>query len=359
VFQRELRYPLKVLLDAQNDYFLLCLDETLRGEVSLTGQLMNEMAKYRRTLLFLREVQKHFSMQENLGIDVDRECFKEGDSAIESAVTPLQHLPGRRLQSFNLIEEMVELCRCFEIETSPPVKVFLKVCPTVPALVEADKELLVTFLVNVMFQSVSNIRSYAQVRPNTSDRVHEIVVLVSKCPNEESPSSRRHMMNLRHDDFLKVTVLDTGLNNVLTESGMLAGEGFNCADVPDDFTESGRNSIFESSGDSKVEITATVYVQLQEFLYRKAVRTVGGSFTRSTGCKKHSSYHNDVSVSLPMYSNCRAVSLKPAAPSLTSAAYMTAMEYSHYRDVAAYHKTIFAKLEWWVAVSCLLLANSS
>jgi hypothetical protein len=304
------------------------------------------MAKYRRTLLFLREVQKHFSMQENLGVDVDRECFKEGDSAIETVVTPLQQLPGRRLQSFNLIEEVVELCRCFEIETSPPVKVFLKVCPTVPVFVEMDKELLVTFLVNVMFQSVSNIRSYGQVRPNTSDRVHEIVVLVSKCPNEENLSSRRHMMNLRHDEFLNVRVLDTGLNNVLTERGMLAGEGFNCVDSRDLFYGHREASPRDIVEDSEGEITATVYVQLQEFLYRKAVRTVGGSFTRSTGFKKHSSYLNDVSVSLPMYSNCRAVSLKPAEPSLTSAAHMTAMEYSHYRDVAAYHKIIFAKLEW-------------
>jgi hypothetical protein len=345
LFQTELRYPLKVLLDAQNDYFLLCLDEIVRGEVCLTGKLMREMAKYRRTLLYLREIQKHFSTQVNLGIDVDCQCFKELDKSTVSAVTPLQCLPGRRLQSFNLIEEVIELCRCFESETSPPLKVFFKICPTVPVFVHMDKELLVTFLVNVMFQSVSNIRSYAQVRAKSSDRVHEIVVLISKCKNVENPSSRRHMMDLRHDDFLKVTVLDTGLNSVLEEGGFLTGECFNyTVNSEVSFGYGKVSSLVDDNVDR--EITATVFVQLQEFLYRRSVQMVGGKFSRRSGERKHSSYLNDVSVSLPMYNNCRAVSLKQAEPSLTSAAYMTAMEYSHYRDVAAYHKIIFAKLEW-------------
>lgn len=100
-----------------------------------------------------------------------------------------------------------------------------------PAHVQTDKELLATFLVvNAMFQSMSNIRSFPQVWPNTSvDRVHEIVVLVTKSPNVEAISSRRVMMNLRHDDFLDIRVLDTGLATVLTQRGLLAGEGHSSA----------------------------------------------------------------------------------------------------------------------------------
>jgi len=218
-----------VLLDTQKFYYQLCLDETLRGEASLTRELLDEMAHFRRTFLFLREIQKHFSLQENIGVDVDRECY----TPVADTRAKLHHLPGRRLESFHLIGELTELCRCFESDEPAPVRVFIKVCSTISTTVRMDKELLISFLVNVMYQSLSNIRTFRHVHRNTSDLVHEIVILVTKRPNSEAEQShddfQRHGFGSssdRFDSFLDITVLDTGLNNVLTQCGFLAGEGF-------------------------------------------------------------------------------------------------------------------------------------
>ena len=348
VFRKELRYPLKELLDTQKVYFQLCLDETLRGEASLTGELMDEMAQFRRTFLFLREIQKHFTLQENVGFDVDRECYTP--IAGDNSSAKLTSLPGRRVESFHLIGELRELCRCFESDMPFPVKVFLKVCPSIPTTVQMDKEMLVTFLVNAMFQSTSNIKTFPQVWLNTADRVHEIVIVVTKRKGRG-----------RRDTLLVISVVDTGLSNVLTKCGLLAGEGFQSDSSEKLWTDGGYEadegvnpdspSFFgaaDSGGNSDgiapcSNIRATVYIQLQEYLFRKAVQAVGGEFKRDSGARVHSSYLNDVTVSLPMHGNGGSTA---SAPSSASASHITASEYSHYRELCAYHILIFDKLTW-------------
>jgi hypothetical protein len=354
IFRKELRYPLKELLDTQNDYFQLCLDETLRGEVNLTEELMNEMAHFRRTFLFLKEIQKYFTLREVLGIDVVRECYTP--IAAEGSTAEAQSLPGRRLESFHLIGVLTELCRCFESDMPVPIKVHIKVCPSIPITIQMDKELLITFLVNVMFQSVSNIKTFPQVHLNTSDLVHEILVLVTKRPSSSGPKSgaskRPRMHDIRgFDSFLDITIMDTGLNNVLTACGLLAGEGFQTDsgicwfDGSSNVTCVGIDRALPSF-DSNLDLWATVYVQLQEYLFRKAVQRVGGQFKRSSVTKAHSSYRNEVSVSLPMYSSGSTASLRLRVPSPSSASYMMSREYSHYREISFYHQRIYDKMTW-------------
>ena len=317
------------------------------------------MAHFRRTFLFLREVQKHFSLQENTRIDVDRECYTStptaaaAAAAATTAASKRTSLPGRRLECFHLIGELTALCRCFESDAPVPIKVFIKVCSTIPITVRMDKELLITFLVNVMFQSVSNIRTFPQVHANTSDRLHEIVLIVTQRARDTGPDARGegdlYGSSDHFDSFLDITVLDTGLNNVLTQCGLLAGEGFQ--------TEQGMRwsdgNRFTTCGLSHQPpihraLWATVYVQLQEYLFRAAVQRVGGSFNRCNVTRKHSSYLNEVSVSLPLYdgsTTSRLLLLLPA-PSASNAAHMMSTEYSQYRDITSYYQILYDKMAW-------------
>lgn len=337
------------------------------------------MAHFRRTFLFLREIQKHFTLQENLEIDVDRECYTAIADGVEdvtssfsssSSAPPPQNqpkrLPGRRLESFHLIGELTELCRCFESLEPVPVRVFIKVCPSLSITVRMDKELLISFLVNVMYQSLSNIRNFPYAHPNTSDLVHEIVILVSKHTNTSEAGSgrnqqmRMHDMNDHADAYLDITLLDTGLNNVLTKHGLLAGEGFptesgmrwndgnssysTCSGFDQPFRSFGGGC--SSNSNSNNSIWATVYVQLQEYLFRKAVQIVGGQFKRLSVTRVHSSYMNEVSVSLPMYSHGSTALLPLPVPSPSSAAHVMSNEYSQYREISSYYKIIYDKMTW-------------
>lgn len=353
VLLSDLRNPLIELLKTQDDYVQLCRDETLSGEASLTGELMDEMAQFRRTFLFLTEVQKHFALQEVLGIDVDRECYSliagvpVGSAGCSAKV---RKLSDRRLKTFHLIGELTELCRCFESEEPLPVKVFLKVCPLVPVTVNADKGLLVSFLVNAMSQSLSNIKTFPQVWAGTADRVHEIVVLVSR-----SQSNNEWSLNL--------TVLDTGLRNVLTDCGLLVGEGdsqsvsqgtvrnFNQQvsedeDVPDVFPYACYIEDNDENQRRGGEICATVCVQLQEYLFRKAVVSVGGSFRRAAVSTGLSSYHNSAQMTLPTHSTESSTTLRLPISCATSAARMLAVEYSQFRDMSSLYRAIFSKMTW-------------
>jgi hypothetical protein len=335
-----------VLLDTQNDYFLLCLDEAVRGEVNLTQTLMDDMARYRRTFLFLREIQKHFSLQESLDVDVDRECSTPlGGSPGVGSEAP-QYLPGRRVESFHLIGELTELCRSFESQRPGWVRVYMKVSPSLPMTVQMDKALLVTFLVNSMFQSASNIKTFPQVWPNTSDRVHEILVVVNgdaTCEGQEP------------NTCLNVTVFDTGLQNVLTECGFLAAEkhlvaGEEQAGGSRQEPQGGGEGWWGSSPagcEGNQHISATVYIQLQEYLYCKAVQIVGGSFKRRSGTKKLSSYTNEVFVSLPMSVDLSAASSRmPELSTMIAANNVMSEEFAHYGQASSYCNMLFVKLSW-------------
>ena len=355
IFRRELRYPLKELLKTEKGYYMLCLEETLRGEANLTPELMQEMTQVRRIFLYLREIHKYFTLEEGLDIDVDRECYSavsEPSSLSAHTLTQPQSFSGRRLESFHVVGELTELCRCFECNGPVPVKVYLRVCPSIPNIIQTDKELLVTFLVNVMFQSLSNIVSYPRVYPKSADRLHEIVILVCKRSiDKESSRSNKFRMNgnLRYDSMLDVRIMDTGLNNVLTKCGLLAGEVLR-TDGGIRWTDGSRN--FECRGvneaNRKSNVWSTVYIQLQEYMFRRVVHSVGGSFERNSVSRMNSSYRNEVFVSLPMYSNVddSRTSLRLPKRTLSSALFVIAEEFSHYCDVAHYYNIIYDKLAW-------------
>ena len=320
--RKDLRYPLNALIDAQNEYYNMCLDETLRGEVNLTVNLMEEVSMVRRAMLLVKETQKSFAVVENMGMIID--C----SIPPREHIYPTKALTGRRMSRFNVFHELISLCRCFERELSFPVRVLVKMCPSVPAVVVADKELFTTFIVNELFQRAESFAGSSSI-----DMVHDVVILVSK----RYPTTR----TLRRDcdGYLDVTVVDTGPRLPVTDSGLLASDS-----SAEDFEGTIVNGRFISTPKSlPFEPSPKVYIQLQEYVFQVAIRIAGGNFRRLDLNSYLSCYGNEVLLSLPVQFTG---SVSQGNEDGLSASMLLVAQKVYVRDISSSYKLIFDKLQW-------------
>mmetsp|Transcript_26499 Transcript_26499/g.39357 ORF Transcript_26499/g.39357 Transcript_26499/m.39357 type:complete len:1086 (+) Transcript_26499:1100-4357(+) len=226
---KELRNPLNTVLDYHEEYMKYIAKCISAQSVQMTPSLMQCLTSYRLGNLVLHEIQTVLKLKESLDSDGCRE-----------------ELRNRRHLEYAIKDEIHNLGRVFETESPLCIKVYIRICKSIPNRVKLDKEICQTVLVHSMSQAVNCIKTLVNNHPRAVSFVHEIVVTATSYFSDDIL-------------YIKFETIDSGMQ------------------LPD-------------YGDANSNF--------QEDVCRRAIESLGGVFTRRQYA--HHVYQNMVSFSLPV-----------------------------------------------------------